>query len=144
MRRPTAVRRSTRLGNFSVLSDRSVRTYVLRYAAHCWELFGSRSWMVAFLTFAQSIVPAPLSPAAIHAVANLGSPIASIVGNEAALRVGRARVIAAGMMLSGALTYLQRAWWVVTLPGLAILITVLAFNLMGDGLRDALDPKLKR
>jgi dipeptide transport system permease protein len=32
---------------------------------------------------------------------------------------------------------------VVTLPGLAILITVLAFNLMGDGLRDALDPKLK-
>jgi dipeptide transport system permease protein len=49
-----------------------------------------------------------------------------------------------GTMLSGALTYLQRAWWVVTLPGLAILITVLAFNLMGDGLRDALDPKLKR
>ena len=34
--------------------------------------------------------------------------------------------------------------WVVTFPGLAILVTVLAFNLMGDGLRDALDPKLKR
>jgi dipeptide transport system permease protein len=33
---------------------------------------------------------------------------------------------------------------VVTLPGVAILISVLAFNLMGDGLRDALDPKLKR
>jgi dipeptide transport system permease protein len=49
-----------------------------------------------------------------------------------------------GTMLAGALTYLQRAWWVVTFPGLAILITVLAFNLMGDGLRDALDPKLKR
>jgi dipeptide transport system permease protein len=32
----------------------------------------------------------------------------------------------------------------VTLPGIAILVTVLAFNLMGDGLRDALDPKLKR
>ena len=43
-----------------------------------------------------------------------------------------------------ALEFLQRAWWVVTFPGLAILITVLAFNLMGDGLRDALDPKLKR
>ncbi len=49
-----------------------------------------------------------------------------------------------GSMLASALEYLQRAWWVVTLPGLAILITVLAFNLMGDGLRDALDPKLKR
>ncbi|MEX8983161.1 peptide ABC transporter permease, partial [Salmonella enterica] len=34
--------------------------------------------------------------------------------------------------------------WVVTFPGLAILLTVLAFNLMGDGLRDALDPKLKQ
>ena len=40
--------------------------------------------------------------------------------------------------------FILRAWWVVTFPGLAILITVLAFNLMGDGLRDALDPKLKR
>jgi len=49
-----------------------------------------------------------------------------------------------GSMLADALQFIQRAWWVVTFPGLAILITVLAFNLMGDGLRDALDPKLKR
>ncbi len=48
-----------------------------------------------------------------------------------------------GTMLADALEFLQRAWWVVTFPGLAILLTVLAFNLMGDGLRDALDPKLK-
>jgi dipeptide transport system permease protein len=48
-----------------------------------------------------------------------------------------------GSMLADALEFLQRAWWVVTFPGLAILLTVLAFNLMGDGLRDALDPKLK-
>ena len=49
-----------------------------------------------------------------------------------------------GSMLADALEFIQRAPWVVTLPGLAILITVLAFNLLGDGLRDALDPKLKR
>ena len=49
-----------------------------------------------------------------------------------------------GSMLSSALEFIQRAPWVVTFPGLAILITVLAFNLMGDGLRDALDPRLKR
>jgi dipeptide transport system permease protein len=49
-----------------------------------------------------------------------------------------------GSMLADALEFIQRASWVVTFPGLAILITVLAFNLMGDGLRDALDPKLKR
>ena len=49
-----------------------------------------------------------------------------------------------GSMLASALEFIQRAPWVVTFPGLAILITVLAFNLMGDGLRNALDPKLKR
>jgi dipeptide transport system permease protein len=49
-----------------------------------------------------------------------------------------------GTMLAGALQYYQRAWWVLTFPGLSILLTVLAFNLFGDGLRDALDPKLKR
>ncbi|HEY0419763.1 MAG TPA: ABC transporter permease subunit [Acetobacteraceae bacterium] len=49
-----------------------------------------------------------------------------------------------GTMLAGALQYYQRAWWVLAFPGLAILFTVLAFNLFGDGLRDALDPKLKR
>ncbi|NIF24416.1 MULTISPECIES: dipeptide ABC transporter permease DppC [Pantoea] len=49
-----------------------------------------------------------------------------------------------GTMLSDVLQYAQSAWWVVTFPGLVILLTVLAFNLMGDGLRDALDPKLKQ
>lgn len=48
-----------------------------------------------------------------------------------------------GTMLAEAREFIQRAWWVVTFPGLCILITVLAINLMGDGLRDALDPKLK-
>ena len=49
-----------------------------------------------------------------------------------------------GTMLADALQFVQSAWWVVTFPGLAILLTVLGFNLMGDGLRDALDPRLRR
>ena len=49
-----------------------------------------------------------------------------------------------GTMLAEAREFILRAWWVVTFPGIAILITVLAINLIGDGLRDALDPKLKR
>ena len=49
-----------------------------------------------------------------------------------------------GTMLAESREFILRAWWAVTFPGLAILITVLAINLMGDGLRDALDPKLKR
>jgi dipeptide transport system permease protein len=48
-----------------------------------------------------------------------------------------------GTMLASARDYIERAWWVVSLPGLAILLSVLAINLFGDGLRDALDPKLK-
>ncbi len=49
-----------------------------------------------------------------------------------------------GAMLASSRDYIERAPWVVTLPGLAILTAVLSVNLMGDGLRDALDPKLKR
>lgn len=48
-----------------------------------------------------------------------------------------------GTMLADVLQFAQSAWWVVTFPGVAILLAVLAFNLMGDGLRDALDPRLK-
>jgi len=49
-----------------------------------------------------------------------------------------------GTMLADSREFLQAAPWLVTFPGLCILVTVLAINLMGDGLRDALDPKLKR
>jgi dipeptide transport system permease protein len=49
-----------------------------------------------------------------------------------------------GTMLARGREFISSAPWIVTFPGLAILITVLAINLVGDGLRDALDPKLKR
>lgn len=49
-----------------------------------------------------------------------------------------------GTMLATAREFILKAPWVVTFPGLCILVTVLAINLIGDGLRDALDPKLKR
>ena len=49
-----------------------------------------------------------------------------------------------GTMLADAREFIRRAWWVMTFPGLAILTTVIAFNLMGDGLRDALDPRLRK
>jgi len=48
-----------------------------------------------------------------------------------------------GAMLSQARAYLRNEWWMATFPGLAIMITVLAVNLLGDGLRDALDPRLR-
>jgi len=48
-----------------------------------------------------------------------------------------------GRMLSEGRDYLREAWWISTFPGLGILLTVLAMNLVGDGLRDVLDPRLK-
>lgn len=48
-----------------------------------------------------------------------------------------------GAMLSQGRNYLQTEWWVATIPGLAIVVTVLGINLLGDGLRDALDPYLR-
>jgi peptide/nickel transport system permease protein len=49
-----------------------------------------------------------------------------------------------GLMISSGRIYMFQAWWYVTFPGLAILLVVLGFNLLGDGLRDVTDPKLRR
>lgn len=49
-----------------------------------------------------------------------------------------------GLMLSNGRNYLRHAWWITAFPGLAIMVTVLSINLLGDGLRDALDPHMKR
>jgi dipeptide transport system permease protein len=47
-------------------------------------------------------------------------------------------------MLADSREFMLSAWWLITLPGLTIFVTVLSINLIGDGLRDALDPKMKR
>jgi peptide/nickel transport system permease protein len=49
-----------------------------------------------------------------------------------------------GAAISDSRQYLPAAWWLVTFPGLAIFLTVLGFNLVGDGLRDVIDPRLRR
>lgn len=92
-----------------VLRNRQVARYVAGYAAHCWELFGFRSWIVAFFTFAASrpgIGTALVAPATAAAAINLLGPAASILGNEGALQVGRARWIARTMVASSTLACL--------------------------------------
>jgi len=49
-----------------------------------------------------------------------------------------------GLTISESRNYLPDAWWYATFPGLAILVAVLGFNLLGDGLRDIVDPRLRR
>jgi len=89
-----------------ILADRATLGYVLGYAAHSWELFGLRAWMVAFIAFAYSLSPETESlwaPAAAAAAINLLGIPASILGNEAAARIGRRRYIVFVMSASALL-----------------------------------------
>ena len=91
-----------------VLRDRAVLGYVLGYAAHCWELFGLRAWLVAFIAFAYALAPhadIPWGPAAAAAAINLLGIPASILGNEIAGRVGRRRYIVTVMACSALLAW---------------------------------------
>ncbi|MBV6475399.1 MAG: hypothetical protein MOGDAGHF_00928 [Rhodocyclaceae bacterium] len=92
-----------------VLRERAVLGYVLGYAAHCWELFGLRSWLVAFIAFAYALAPGAdfaWGPAAIAAAINLLGIPASVFGNEIAARVGRRRYILTVMACSALLAWL--------------------------------------
>jgi MFS family permease len=86
------------------LRNRPARGYMLGYAAHCWELFGFRSWMVAFMFFSVSLKPEINSKISLQNLATLillaGVP-ASILGNEGALHWGRRRFITLIMLISG-------------------------------------------
>ncbi|HEV8254471.1 MAG TPA: MFS transporter [Vicinamibacteria bacterium] len=91
----------------AVVRARPALACILGYAVHCWELFGFRSWVVAFLTFNRSFQPAgremPMSAPAFVAGVNLLGPPASILGNELASRLGTARFVRAVMLVSAAL-----------------------------------------
>jgi dipeptide transport system permease protein len=101
---------------------------------------GASTARLMFIT----VLPNCMAPLIVNATLSFSSAILETAG-LGFLGLGvQAPLPEWGTMLSAARDYMQRAPWVVTLPGLSILITVLAINLMGDGLRDALDPKLKR
>lgn len=89
------------------------------------------------------VAPNCLAPVIVSATLGIGGAILV----EAALSflgLGVPEPTAAwGAMVSDGQDYLTRAWWVTTLPGLAIVCAVTSFNLLGDGMRDALDPRLK-
>ena len=90
------------------------------------------------------ILPAVLSPILIQAsfvfsAAVLGEAALSFIG----LGVG-AKDVSWGGALAEARDYIQNGWWIVVFPGAALVLTILSLNLLGDSLRDALDPKLAR
>ncbi len=90
------------------------------------------------------IIPNCLSPIIVQTSLRVGSAIIS-ASSLSFLGLGMPEPTPEwGSMLSGGRQYLRGNSYLTLFPGLAIMITVLAFNMLGDGLRDALDPKLKR
>ncbi|GHD74020.1 ABC transporter permease subunit [Vogesella fluminis] len=91
-----------------------------------------------------TVLPNCMAPLIVHATMSFSSAILEIAA-LGFLGLGvQPPTPEWGTMLASARDYMDSAWWVVTLPGLTILVSVLSINLMGDGLRDALDPKMKR
>ena len=101
---------------------------------------GLPTWKVIF----KHIIPNCLSPIIVQVTLAIGSNIIA-ASSLSFLGVGVAPPMPEwGAMLSDGRPYIRSAPWLCIFPGLAIMVTVLALNLMGDGLRDALDPKLKK
>ncbi|MDE6935923.1 MAG: ABC transporter permease [Oscillospiraceae bacterium] len=89
------------------------------------------------------IIPNAMAPIIVQATMGLAGAILSIAGLSF-LGLGiQPPTPEWGAMLSNARQYIRDAWHVTVIPGLGIMLTILALNLMGDGLRDALDPRLK-
>ncbi len=97
-----------------------------------------------FTIVSRHVLPNCLSPLIVQSTLNVGSAILWAAGLGFLGLGAQAPQAEWGAMLSNGRMYLRAAPHVVTSPGLAIMLTVLGFNLVGDGLRDALDPKMKR
>lgn len=123
-----------RLTRASVMGERE-RDYVL--AA---RMGGSGTLRVMFCT----VLPNCMAPLIVHMTLSFSSAILDIAA-LGFLGLGiQPPVPEWGTMLASSRDYIERAWWIVTAPGVTILLSVIAINLIGDGLRDALDPKLKQ
>jgi len=90
------------------------------------------------------LLPNIMSPIIVYATLGIGSAILEAAALGFLGLGAQPPAPEWGKMLSDGREYIYSgSWWVTTFPGLAILLVVLGFNLFGDGLRDALDPRLK-
>lgn len=90
------------------------------------------------------VLPNSIYPLLVNATLDLGGVILTAAGLSFIGFGAGAGVAEWGRMISDGRNYLFQAPWMATFPGLAILITALSLNLVGDGLRDVLDPRLRR
>lgn len=104
------------------------------------KLFGAGNFRLMFI----EILPNCMAPLIVQATLGFSDGILNCAALGFLGLGAQAPMAEWGTMLSDARSYIESAPWMVTLPGLCILVIVLSFNLLGDGLRDALDPRLKK
>jgi peptide/nickel transport system permease protein len=92
----------------------------------------------------QHVLPNTLAPVIVQTTLNVGTAIIDTAGLSFLGLGTQPPTPDWGNMLSAGRSYVIDSPWIATFPGLAILVTVLAFNLMGDGLRDVLDPRTQQ
>ena len=97
-----------------------------------------------FRILIKSILPNCIAPILVSIALNVSSAILDIAA-LGFLGIGAQPPTAEwGSILSSSLKYMRDAWWLVFFPGIFILISVISLNILGDGIRDALDPKIKK
>jgi len=89
------------------------------------------------------LIPNAVPPVIVAATLGIGNTIVLEAGLSFLSLGVQAPTASWGSMIADGRAHMFNAWWLSTFPGLAIVFTVLAFNLVGDGLRDALDPRLR-
>ena len=100
---------------------------------------GMGDWRIIF----RHVIPNTMAPVIVSATLGIGQTILT-EASLSFLGLGvQPPTPSWGNMVSDGRDALINAWWIATFPGIAIVVTVVAFNLLGDGLRDALDPRLR-
>jgi len=104
------------------------------------EAIGTKQRIIIF----KHIVPNCISPIIIQASMDMGAVILTVASLSFLGLGAQAPTPEWGLMVSTSKNYFMNAWWYSVFPGVAIFITVLAFNLLGDGLREILSPKTRK
>jgi peptide/nickel transport system permease protein len=101
---------------------------------------GVARWKVLF----RHLLPNTLAPFLVQASFDMGATILSVAGLSFIGFGAQPPIPEWGVMISEGRNYITTQWWLTAVPAVAILLLVAAFNLVGDGLRDVLDPRLRK
>ncbi len=123
---------------------RLVRGSVLSAREHLYvdaaQVVGAPPWLV----MTRHILPNVVAPTLILATIGIGGAILALAGLSFLGLGAQPPTPEWGVIISDGRARLRNAWWIATFPGLAIALSVLAINLVGDGLRDAFDPRMQQ